>query len=216
MAARKAPQFHHATHQERSEKTVQRILDCGIELFRSGELGTTSVPAIAERAGVSVGGFYARFPSREDLQRAVVERLLQERHASVKSALAEDALRGLTAREVVRAYAEALVRLFGGRDRELLRRISSHVRNDPELPSSRAIRQFNQEANSLLREALLARRAEMGRDDAEAAIAFFDLATSATAREVLFFGGTGLCEGLAKKTLVDQLTDLGCRLLALD
>lgn len=216
MAARKAPQFHHATHQERSAETARRILDCGVELFRTGELEATSVPALADRAGVSVGGFYARFRSREDLQRAVVEQMIAESHGALKAALSTDALAGLGAREVLGEFAAALVRLFGGRNRSLLRRISSLVRTDPELPTSRAIRAFNQEVQAMLRDALLARRAEIGHSEPESAIAFADLAMSATAREFLFHGGTGLGDGAARATLVQRLTDLGCRYLDID
>ena len=217
MAARKAPrktsQFHRATHQPRSEETAHRILDAAVALFRAGTLGTTPVPTIAAEAGVSVGGFYARFRSRDDLQRAVVERLIARSHTAVTTALSPEVLAGLDARGVVRAYAEALTRMFGGRDRAIIRRISDLVRTDPELPSSQAIRIINQQAQSQLRDALLARRGEIGHADAEAAIGFADLAMSATARELLFFGGTGLCEGLAKDEVVAQLTELGCRYL---
>lgn len=215
MARRKTTQFQHAMHQPRSEQTARRILDCAIELFRDGTLATTSVPALAERAEVSVGGFYARFPSREDLQRAVVEQLLEQSHAVITAALTTEALAGQKAKDVVRTYATTLVRLFGGRDRELMHRISNSVRNDPELPSSRVIRRFNQEAHTLFRDALLARRAELGRSDAEAAIGFVDVAMSATARELLFFGGTGLCEDIGKQAVVERLTELGCRFLQL-
>lgn len=213
MTERKATRFRRTTHQARSEATARRILTRATALFRSGTLATTPVPVIAELAGVSVGGFYARFRSRDDLQRAVVEHLIDRSHAAVIAALSRETLAGRDARGVIRAFAVALADMFGGRNRATIRRLSDLVRTDPELPSSQAIRAINQTGQALLRDALLERRAEIGHPDPESAIGFADLAMSATARELFYFGGTGLCEGIAKDDIVDRVTELGCRYL---
>jgi AcrR family transcriptional regulator len=61
------------TQAERRETTIRKILDAAIEsLIESGYSGT-SMQLVATRAGVSVGGLFRHFPTREALMVAVAE-----------------------------------------------------------------------------------------------------------------------------------------------
>ena len=53
--------------------TRQRILDAAAELVAEGHPAALSVPAVAERSGVSVRTIYRRFPTKEALLDAITD-----------------------------------------------------------------------------------------------------------------------------------------------
>src|SRR3954447_19420969 len=57
--------------QARSRRTLLLLLSAAEELLEEKGLDAATVPAIAERAGVSVGVVYRRFPDKDALLRAV-------------------------------------------------------------------------------------------------------------------------------------------------
>ena len=66
-----------APKQARSEQTLYRILDAAEALIQEKGMADVSIPEIVRRAGSSVGGFYARFQTKDELLRALEERFLQ-------------------------------------------------------------------------------------------------------------------------------------------
>ena len=68
-------------------RTREHILEVASEAF--AESGTTSLNAIAKRAGVGAGTLYRHFPAREDLILAVYQRDVQRLVDSVPDVLAE-------------------------------------------------------------------------------------------------------------------------------
>ncbi len=72
-----------------AQRNLERILDAARELF--GHEGVdVPVNEIADRAGVGVGTIFRRFPTKDDLLLAVVERRAQQLLAAADSALAHD------------------------------------------------------------------------------------------------------------------------------
>jgi AcrR family transcriptional regulator len=67
-----------APRQRRSEATLHRLLDAAEILLSERSLEDTSVAEIAARANSSVGSFYARFPTKDDLCVALLERYHQD------------------------------------------------------------------------------------------------------------------------------------------
>ena len=61
------------TQAERRETTVRKILDAAIEILTESGYAGTSMQLIATRAGVSIGGLFRHFPTREALMVAVGE-----------------------------------------------------------------------------------------------------------------------------------------------
>ena len=93
--------------QERSTRFLMRVLEAaeGI-LRRDGSEGLT-MPAVARKAGVSVGGIYRRFQTKQDLLRAIKDRHL----ARSETAMAEAMDAGHHSLEaVVRAFLTTLIR----------------------------------------------------------------------------------------------------------
>ncbi len=71
--------------QDRSEKTLYRLLDAAEALIAERGLEGLSIPEIVRRAGSSVGGFYARFADKNQLLRALEERFFLEVSARLEA-----------------------------------------------------------------------------------------------------------------------------------
>jgi AcrR family transcriptional regulator len=81
--------------------TRRLILDAGLEMFRTKGYAATTVDDIATAAGTTRVTFYAYFPSRSDLMRALIDEQLNERLQRIRSAN-----HGSTAEDLVAAVRE--------------------------------------------------------------------------------------------------------------
>lgn len=79
-ATRQAKEKPSAEKQTRpnKEQTIDRIIDAAIALFNAQGSGAVSTNHIAEAAGVSPGNLYYHFHNKEEIIRAVFERLFAE------------------------------------------------------------------------------------------------------------------------------------------
>jgi AcrR family transcriptional regulator len=75
--------------QQRSQATVEAILDATARVLCTTGYDRASTNRIALAAGVSVGSLYQYFPSKEALVAALVERHVQQMTSLVQSKLAE-------------------------------------------------------------------------------------------------------------------------------
>ncbi len=64
--------------QERSRRTLDRIVAAALELLRESGVEGTTVSAIVKRASTSVGSFYARFSGKDELVRYLRDRFRGE------------------------------------------------------------------------------------------------------------------------------------------
>lgn len=69
--------------QARSRETLDRLLDAAEKLLQERAWDEIAISDIVAEAGSSVGSFYARFPSKEDLLVSLLERY----HADMRAAL---------------------------------------------------------------------------------------------------------------------------------
>src|SRR5271154_532489 len=91
--------------QQRSEATVEAILQAAAQVFERHGYAAGTTNRIAERAGVSIGSLYQYFPNKDAVLVALTERHIEAGAAVVAPLLArleastplDDALRGLTA-----------------------------------------------------------------------------------------------------------------------
>lgn len=72
------------------------LVDCGQALFFRCGYDATTVADIIARAGVSKGGFYHHFESKEELLDAVVERLTDQIVANARDVLEDESIDALT------------------------------------------------------------------------------------------------------------------------
>jgi TetR/AcrR family transcriptional regulator, transcriptional repressor for nem operon len=76
-----------ATRSERKVKSRDRILESAGTLIREQGISATSVSSVMEGAGMTVGGFYAHFPSKESMVAEALEAALRESHAPLTAGL---------------------------------------------------------------------------------------------------------------------------------
>ena len=62
-------QFFRPPQQSRSRETLDRILDAAEQVLAEKAFGEATLAEIMDRAGVTVGAFYRRFPDKNALLR---------------------------------------------------------------------------------------------------------------------------------------------------
>jgi AcrR family transcriptional regulator len=164
----------HAAHpvkQARGQETLDRLLVAAEEILEREGLDAATVPAIAERAAVSVGNVYKRFPDKDALLRAVYERFFERSAAQNRAALDPDHWAGKSVDEIVRALVAGMVRAYV-QNKALLRSLLLYAETHED-------REFRRHAEALrtttfraVAELLLERRAEIGHPHPAEAIEF--------------------------------------------
>lgn len=101
-----------APRQQRSRDTFHRFLDGAEELLRANAFEDLTVKAIVKEARSSVGSFYARFPDKEGLLKALYERRQQEATATIEKAWDSEAWADRSIEEIIRAHVDFLIRLY--------------------------------------------------------------------------------------------------------
>ena len=173
--------------QARSVDVIQRIAIAGQELLTTREYDAVSVADIATAAGVSVGAFYTRFPSKEHLVVHLMRDVAEELLAEMSRAMSERRMADCDASEVMRHYLVMMGRAFV-RHRGLLRPATLIARQTQNVELREFLRRFNTSAHGRLRAMLLARVRTLPRDVAVARIDAAVLWSSAAMREVLLYG----------------------------
>jgi AcrR family transcriptional regulator len=167
------PQVAHArpTAQARGRRTLERLLDAAEYILEHDGLEAATVPAIAERAGVSVGNVYKRFPDKDALMRAVYERFFQRSAESNRTALTPERWKNSSAEQIVRSLVRGMVHAYT-QHRALLSALVQYA-------ESHADREFRLHAEALRADAferitalLLTRRKDVGHADPKKAAEF--------------------------------------------
>jgi AcrR family transcriptional regulator len=152
-------------------------------LLRERNFDEVSVASIAERAGVSVGGFYARFEGKEALLHALAAEVLADCYAALDHAFAPSRIARATVEGVVRAYVRVMVTKFR-EHRSAIVQIIRHARAGDPLHGL-AVRDFNDRVHGHLRALLQQRRAFIGHPDPDFAVNIGLFLVSAAAREAV-------------------------------
>jgi AcrR family transcriptional regulator len=101
----------------RSARTREAIVAAALELFRQNGFERTTMRAVAERAGVSVGNAYYYFSSKEELVQGFYDQLVAEHRALALPGLASRGTLGDRLAHTLRAWITAAepYRDFAGR-----------------------------------------------------------------------------------------------------
>jgi AcrR family transcriptional regulator len=171
------------------------------------------VAEIARKARVSVGGFYARFPSKAALLQyfdaAIVEGIL----ARADRELDPERLAAADARAVVTAYVRLAVRTFR-RHRVVLQQVALRSRTSADAAFQERVRAANAFLHGRFRLLLEQRRGEIGHPDPRAAIDLGLTFVSGAMREyVLFAEFRPDFAPLGDARLVRELADAFCAYL---
>lgn len=194
----------HAPKQERSLATYQSLLDAAEQLLAERRLEEITVAHVVARAGSSVGSFYARFPGKEALVVALVERYHEDTRAVMEALLADGRLKTLSLRARARRFIALLVESCRKR-RGLLRlrfalRLSRSIALPDEDEKSRAL-------VDAVEQIFEPAKKEIRHRDKSGALAFALRMVDATAGTILVEEVSDSYGTIADDEMVDRLTD---------
>jgi AcrR family transcriptional regulator len=175
--------------QERSTRFLMRVLEAAERILRRDGAEGLTMPAVALEAGVSVGGIYRRFQTKQDLIRAIKDRHLGRSEQLVATAMAGE-LTSLG--EVVRVFLSTLIRDQGA---ESLFGVIMEAQGEDAAMKARGHVCVDRQRQSFAR-ALQPFRAQIRHADPDAAVdmAFF-IAISAVIRRMKAQGHGGASIG---------------------
>jgi AcrR family transcriptional regulator len=156
-------------HQERSERTRERLLDAAEAEIREKGYSDASVVEIARRAGCSVGTVYRRFRDKTALLHALDERWGEAFRLTMEDAVAPERWDGARIVEILTGYIE--FSLGQGRDHAELHRAATHLASRDARFAERQ-RERATALHTRLRALILARSDEIGHADPPCAIEF--------------------------------------------
>src|SRR5579863_5652122 len=79
-----------APQQARSRESMRKLLKAAAEVLGQHGLEGTTIPRIAQHAGLTPGAVYRRFPDKEALLEAVVIGILERQEQRLRSTLTAD------------------------------------------------------------------------------------------------------------------------------
>jgi TetR/AcrR family transcriptional regulator, transcriptional repressor for nem operon len=174
-------------------KTRARILEAAGRVFRSQGYQRTGVDKVMEEAGLTAGGFYAHFSSKQELFAETLEHTREE-----MGARHEAGLRDMNGREWVDAF---LARYLGTKHRQEAENCCPLVALISEV--SRADGQVKQSFEAIVREL----SARLGANAQDAPGSVDERALAAVA---LCVGGLGLARSVHDEALAEQILE-SCR-----
>lgn len=210
-----APPITRAARQTRSKRTEERILRAAGELLAEKPFDQLSVGEIAARAGVSVGGFYARFASKDEvLLHLHYELYVAEMAELAAKVLAPERWTGRGIGPVAHAYFGMIIR-GSRRHHALIRELVQRGRaQDRGAVKVEAYDRFVEAVHDPFRERLRERMGEITHPDPELAIRVGFSACSSALRETLLFGHMRPSMGeISDETLITELTRMFCAYL---
>src|SRR5579862_6425217 len=94
--------------QARSQATTEHLLEAAEELLAEGGADAATLRAIADRAGVSLGIVYRRFPDKDAILRAVYTRFFSSVAATNERSLTSTKLQRRSLAELARALVTGI------------------------------------------------------------------------------------------------------------
>jgi AcrR family transcriptional regulator len=201
--------------QPRSRQTEERILRAFGELLAESRFEDVSVQQVAGRAGVSVGGFYARFGSKDDLLLHLLYAGYVREAADIAARVLDPARwEGAGIAPIAQAYFTLMLDAAHGHS-GVLRELVQRTRANPEtVADSVAWNAFRHSVHDPFLRLIAARMDEVDHADPELALRFGFSACSSALRETLLFGHMVPSAGAVDEpTLARELARMFCRYL---
>jgi AcrR family transcriptional regulator len=179
------PRFYRPPQQLRSRETLDRILDAAEQVLEQKTFNEATLAEIMERAGVTVGAFYRRFPDKDALLHHLDERFFTELHGRAEELLEPNRWQGARACEIIDGIAAQAVEVYQAR-RGLMRSLFLRARTDPVLQQSAM--KVNQHFIERLLLVLMPHATEMTHPDPQRAIELGFMMIIGSLRELVVFG----------------------------
>lgn len=178
-------QFFRPPQQTRSQETLDRILDAAEQVLAEKAFGEATLAEIMERAGVTVGAFYRRYPDKNALLRHLDERFFEEMSVRAGELFDPAKWTDASARSVIDLFAQQAVEVYSTR-RGLMRSLFLRARTDTVLQQSAL--DVNKRYIAQLRAVLMPLRHQMTHPDPERAIELGFMMSIGALRELVVFG----------------------------
>src|SRR5437762_12787690 len=105
----------HPPQQHRSQETLHRILDAAEWVLDSKSFTEATLGEIMERAGVTVGAFYRRFPDKDALLHLLDERFFHEMQDRAGALLDPKHWRGASIAAILSEFSRTAVDVYSTR-----------------------------------------------------------------------------------------------------
>jgi AcrR family transcriptional regulator len=168
--------------QERSQLTVDSLVDAAIQIFEDYGYAAGTTARIAERCGISVGSLYQYFPNKDAILIAVALRHLSEGEAMLARLLRDPSDDTMPLEALLREWVEAMMTLHASHPR-LHRMLFEQVALPPVVWE--AVKALERTAARHLAELLAARHDVAVTDPGLAAHLIVELVEATTHRLVL-------------------------------
>jgi AcrR family transcriptional regulator len=179
-----APEHALPALQARSRRTQERLLAAAEKLLSRRTLEELTIADLAREARVSVGAFYARFPSKAALVPLLGERYDATLQRESERLFALELWSGLDLHARVRRLVRLAIRTYL-RNRGLIRALSRDWRDRPQEVIDDGVRERRAVFHQRLADVLLGARGEIAAADPEAAVRFSLQLIGALLRDVL-------------------------------
>ncbi len=203
--------------QPRSRQTEERILRAFSELLSDARFAEVSVQQVAGRAGVSVGGFYARFASKDDLLlHAMYAGYVRDAVADAEQVFDPARWQGAGIAPIAEAYFALMLRT-AREHLSVLREMVHRTRGNPgTVADSPAWAEFRRGVRDPFRRLLAERIGEVHHPDPEFALRFAFSACSSALRESILFGHMEPSMGpVDEPVMARELARMFCRYLGI-
>ncbi|MCZ6835810.1 MAG: TetR/AcrR family transcriptional regulator [Planctomycetota bacterium] len=178
---------HRAPRQARSRQTLEKILDATERLLESRIFEDLTVQDILQEAGVSIGSFYARFKTKDDVLRDLYQRY-REDLSSLNQEVIEKETNGLSLMELLEKIVRHTLQRMEKR-RGLIRTIVLHMRQHPEASGDEE-RRVARRARHVGVELIVSRKNEISHPRPREAARMIIFTLAALGREFVLFDYT--------------------------
>jgi len=172
-----------APQQQRSRETHDALLQAFRRLLRTKAFAEIAVAEIAGAAGMSVGGFYARFAAKDALLVPLMEDILSEGRGAIDAALDAPGVAASLGR-IIEAYVGVMIQAFR-EHRLVFQQIRQAATGETAVALMRLTHEFNVFAHDRFRTLALQHRASVKHRSPAQAIDMALFIGSASAREAV-------------------------------
>ncbi|HXN75195.1 MAG TPA: TetR/AcrR family transcriptional regulator [Gemmatimonadaceae bacterium] len=179
------------TVQERGRNSLERLLAAAELTLESAGLEGATVPAIATRAGMSVGNLYKRFPDKDSLFRAVYDRFFSDAFAANEFALDPAKWEGIPTIEVISTLVTGMIEGYRSR-RPLICALLLYAQTHPDTELRAHAERLRLQSLELFERLLRARRRDIGHPHPERAIRFVVILLAHALENAVMSEGSGI------------------------
>ncbi|WP_221795227.1 TetR/AcrR family transcriptional regulator [Aquisediminimonas sediminicola] len=101
-----------APQQDRSRRTLSKILEAAITLFCNKGFTQATIAAISEASGVSIGTIYGRFEDKQAILQAILAAYYRSRREQFDDMFSEESCQGSSLEQVVVFYTDLIFSAF--------------------------------------------------------------------------------------------------------